>query len=136
MNTKRFVLTTLAVFGVLFVTDFLIHGVLLEGIYEQTAQLWRPKAEMHGFGWVMLLSQLLFAAALTYVFPKGYERKGAAEGIRYGICISLLFGSHTLGMYAYMPVPPKLIIAWILSMSVQLVLSGVVISVLYKGGKR
>src|SRR4051812_40763357 len=113
MNTKRFVLSTLAVFGVLFVTDFMIHGVMLKGMYEQTPQIWRSESEMGRFFPFMLLSQLFFAAALTYVFPKGYERKGMGEGIRFGVCMSLLFGAHTFGMISYLPVSFALIAIWI-----------------------
>ena len=46
MNPKRLVLAIVAVFVGIFATDMLIHGVWLNGLYKDTAQLWRTEAEM------------------------------------------------------------------------------------------
>ena len=43
---KQISLATLAVFITWSVMDYLIHGVLLSSIYQQTASLWRPMADM------------------------------------------------------------------------------------------
>jgi hypothetical protein len=136
MNPKRFALSTIAVFVTIFVTDFVIHGMLLKGMYAETAQLWRPESEMGKYMPIMMLSQLLFAAAITYVFPKGYEKKGLGEGVRYGICLFALFGAHTLGMIAWLPITVSLLVAWIAGWAVQAVSTGVVVAAVYKGGKK
>ena len=46
MNTKRWLLASVAVFVVMAVLEFFIHGVLLSDMYRQTASVWRPEAEM------------------------------------------------------------------------------------------
>jgi hypothetical protein len=138
MNSKRFALSTLAVFVTIFVTDFLIHGVLLKGMYSQTAQLWRSESEMGTYFPIMMLSQLLLAGAITYVFPKGYERKGLGEGVRYGLCLFALFGAHTLGMIAWLPITVGLLVAWLAAWAVQSLSVGVVCAAVYKakGGRK
>ena len=46
MNRKRWLLASGAVFVVMAVLEFLVHGVLLSGLYQQSASVWRPQAEM------------------------------------------------------------------------------------------
>ena len=46
MNTKRLILAIVVAFVVLWVTDFLIHGVWMMSDYRGTQQLWRPDAAM------------------------------------------------------------------------------------------
>src|SRR5205807_2458195 len=52
MNTKRWLLASVAVFVVIGVLEFLVHGVLLSGLYKQTASVWRPEAEMRQMMWI------------------------------------------------------------------------------------
>ena len=42
MNNKRWLQASVAVAVVLFVLEFIIHGLLLQGIYQQTTAVWRP----------------------------------------------------------------------------------------------
>src|SRR6266571_9363102 len=46
MNTKRLILAIVVAFVVLWVTDFLIHGVWMVPDYRGTQQLWRTDAAM------------------------------------------------------------------------------------------
>ena len=46
MNTKRFLLAVVVVFIVHQALGYLIHQVLLMGLYEQTENLWRPAAKL------------------------------------------------------------------------------------------
>ena len=132
MNTKRYVSASLAAFAVIFILDFVLHGTLLKGLYEQTMQLWRPEAEYKGYMHWMILSQLLFAFSFTYIFTKGYENKGIAEGVRYGILIALLFSAHHLGAYSYMPLLPGIVIGWILGSIVELGIAGAAVAAIYR----
>src|SRR2546426_6459707 len=54
MNTKRWLLASVAVFVVIGVLEFLVHGVLLSGLYKQTASVWRAGSEVRANMWVIL----------------------------------------------------------------------------------
>ncbi len=53
MNTKRWVIAGLAVFVVFAVIEMIVHGALLEGMYKQTASVWRPEADMQRLMWML-----------------------------------------------------------------------------------
>jgi hypothetical protein len=93
MNWKRLLWAALAAFILLQLTDFLIHGIMLEGHYQNlsTQGIFRSEAEMWGYMWVKILMNALFSLLFTYIFIKGYEGKGILEGIRYGIIIGFFW---------------------------------------------
>jgi hypothetical protein len=41
VNTKKFWMTTFAVFAFIFASDWVIHGWYMAGAYQETANLWR-----------------------------------------------------------------------------------------------
>ncbi|MFQ5995503.1 MAG: hypothetical protein ACE5K1_10455, partial [Acidiferrobacterales bacterium] len=61
MNIKRFTIGAAVVFIYVFFYEWLFHGVLLEDMYAETANLWRSPEEREGnFRW-LLLGQFIFA---------------------------------------------------------------------------
>ena len=93
MNTKRLILAIVVAFVVLWVTDFLIHGVWMMSDYRSTQQLWRTDAAMGSrMGW-MLGAQLLFA--ITFVLLRTRWAETARLWLRYRIWLShgSLFGN-------------------------------------------
>jgi hypothetical protein len=132
MNTKRYVLGSLAVFVFIFVFEWVLHGQILAGLYEQTMEVWRPKEGMADYmGW-MVAGQLLFAFIFGYIFLKGYENKGVGEGFRYGILIGLLFAPAQLIWYAVLPIPLTLAIGWLGGAIIEMALAGVVLAAVYR----
>src|SRR5882762_6188014 len=71
MNTKRWLLASVAVFVVIGVLEFLVHGVLLSGLYKQTASVWRVEAEMRQMMWIFWVGYVVFAPFFTLVYAKG-----------------------------------------------------------------
>ena len=130
MNTKRYVLAVVAVFVTVFVYEFLVHGVLLMDMYEQTADMWKPQEESSML--LMNFSQLAFAAVLVFIFTRNYEGKGAGEGVRFGLLIGLLLVAIELGVYCYLPVPMALWLAWIVIALGKGIISGLVAGLVYK----
>lgn len=132
INIKRFALATLAVFATVWVTDFIIHGILLKTAYQSTAHLWRPESEMQAKMCWMLLGQLLIAKGFTFLFAKGYEGKGIGEGLRFALYVwPLVIGGYFI-QYTVMPFTCSLICSWMLASLPQLLLMGVVASLVYK----
>ena len=48
MDIKRFIIAGISAFIFVFLYEYLVHGFLMMGHYEQTAAVWRPEEES---GW-------------------------------------------------------------------------------------
>ena len=134
MNMKKWILASLAVFVVYEALNFLIHSVILMGIYEATAELWRQ--DMNSTMWIMYLGDLVKAFLFVLIFTKGIENKGWMEGLRYGFLIGLYVSiGMAFGTYSWSPIPFSLALQWFIYGVIQLVLCGIVTAVIYKLAK-
>lgn len=131
MNVKRFVIASIAVFLVFQVLDFIIHGMILRPVYESLKDVWRP--DMMSKMWIMYVGSLVLSFLFTYIFIKGYENKGIAEGIRYGIIIGL-FASIPYGFYEYVmyPLPLSLCLQWFIYGMIEFIICGIIVAAIYK----
>jgi len=134
MNVKRFIAASLAVFVVGQALNFLIHGVLLQATYDSLKQLWRP--DMESKMWIMWLVGFITSFLFTYIFAKGYEGKGIAEGIRFGFVIGL-FTSMPMayGSYVTLPIPYRLALQWFLYGTLATMILGIVVASIYRPAK-
>jgi hypothetical protein len=131
---KRVILTALAIYVLWAALDFVIHGVLLMGLYEATADLWRPEAE-----WKMGLMQVV-AALSAFIFVYLYHlivtvpsmQKALTYGFLYGFVTGLGMG---YGTYAFMPVPYTLALSWLLASVFQATAAGWVLGWMLPGRK-
>lgn len=134
MNTKKWLLGSLAVFVALAVMEQVVHTVILKTEYDKTIQLWRqPEAQASLQAW-RWLGYGLFALLFGFVYIHGYERKGAiGQGMRYGLYIGLLvFLPYGLIRYSYWPHPANLMLAWIVFGVIESVLCGLVFGLIYR----
>ena len=112
------------------VLDWLVNGVLLQSAYKETASLWRPEGEMKM--WIPFVTNAVFAYFFSFIFSKGYEGKGIAEGIRYGLYIGLMFSiPMAYGSYAFMPIPYSLALQWFIYGTIEMIIAGVVVAWVY-----
>ncbi len=132
MNKKRFVISVLAVFAFVFLFEWFFHGYLLKETYIKTASLWRTETEMHHLFPAMLLGQFLISLLFCYIFTKGYEGRGTAEGLRYGVLIGLLMSAPLFITYAVQPIPLSIIAAWILGTLIEASLAGMLLGGIYR----
>jgi hypothetical protein len=129
MNKKLW-LGFVAVFVLTFLLDFAVNTFLMTKEYMETAQLWRPQAEMKTG--VILVVELFFAFFFTFIFSKGYEGKGYMEGVRYGLYVSLMMNVTGAYMtYATMPVPYMLALKWFLFGTIQYMIYGAVLGFVF-----
>ncbi|MFC1491688.1 hypothetical protein ACFLQ0_03765 [Nitrospinota bacterium] len=132
MNVKRYVLAALGVFVFLFVFEYLWHGVGMQGLYKQTASVWRPEKEMNQlFHWV-IITQLAFAFVFAFIFTRNYEGKGLGEGFRYGVYMGLFMAVMQVGIYPYLPIPFSIAAAWFVGSLVAGIGGGVLLSLIYR----
>jgi len=131
---RRVVFAVIAVFVAWSVLDFLIHGLMLQPIYEATAELWRPMNEMK-MG-LMYVVTAVGAACFVGIYASLIQPKSLAHGLQYG----LLFGVGTgipmgLGTYSVMPIPLSLAVAWLLGALVESLVGGLLTASIVKEPK-
>lgn len=106
----RFLLAVLG--GVVFVAifDFVVHSILLMGLYGETAALWRPEEEMI-MSW-MIGRDILMVIISLLIFTRHYEAKGMMEGMRFGLMLGALLAVLMSAAYAWMPISLSLALSW------------------------
>jgi len=118
-------------FVAVFVTTQIIEGLLdfylLDPIYSSYSHIWRPIAEMKL--WMLPVTGMFFSFFFVFIFSKGYEGKGVAEGIRYGLYVALMVAlPKAYGSYALMQIPYVLALQWFLYGSLEYVIAGAILS--------
>ena len=129
---KRSLAAVVVVFVAWSAMDFLIHGVLLKEIYETTAEMWRPEAEMK-----MTLMQVVTAIsslAFVVIYGRMVGKKSLVAGLEYGLWIGILVGiGMGYGTYSYMPIPYHLALYWFLGTLARMLVAGLLVGLIVKG---
>ncbi|MCX6143647.1 MAG: hypothetical protein NTZ35_10525 [Ignavibacteriales bacterium] len=136
---KKILFGSIAVFIAIDVLNFLIHGVMLSATYQSLSSLWRP--DMMSKMWITHVNTAISAFFFTFVFSKGYEGKGVAEGVRYGFYIGFwLSALMAYGTYMMIAIPYPLAVQWFIYGLIQYVVAGVVLALVFaaqtKGGQK
>jgi len=135
MNTKRWLLASLAVLVVIAVLEFVIHGIILSHLYRETASIWRPQQDMRQVVWLFWIGYLVFAPLFTLIYVKGYEKgkPGLGQGFRFGLYVgAMLSVMHSFGWYVILPIPLALAFYWFLAVLVEFVAAGVAAGWVYR----
>jgi hypothetical protein len=128
---KRSIIAVIAVFVLWQVLDFIIHGVLLSGIYQETQELWRPMDEMKS--WVMALVTIIASAVFVSIYSLYFKERNLVIAIKYGLIFGIGAGvTMGYGAYAFMPIPYSIAISWFLGTLVESVLAGLVLGLIVK----
>jgi len=129
MNTGRYVLGSIVVFVVLFFLDYLLNEVLLSSFYAANAACMRAEP----YWLAIFLGELIFAFGFCFIFLKGYEGKGCAEGVRYGLYIGVAFGiSTSMISYAVYPLSGWVMLAYFFGYPIMMMIIGAVFASIYK----
>jgi hypothetical protein len=124
---KKLLYGSVAVFITIEVLNILIHGVILSPTYQSTSSIWRP--DYSSKVWIASLNTVISAFFFTFIFLKGYEGKGAAEGGRYGFYVG--FWLSTLiayGTYMMIAIPYSLALQWFVYGLIEYVVAGIVLA--------
>jgi hypothetical protein len=109
----------------------LVNFYVLDPIYSQWSHLWRPIAEAKL--WMLPFTGMFFSFFFTYIFSKGFENKGIAEGIRYGAFIALMVVlPHAYGTYALMQIPYSIALQWFLFGTIEYVVAGTLLAIVFR----
>lgn len=128
--TKKVGIGFVVVFVLMEVMSFVIHGVLLASAYEETKSIWRP--DMESLMWVYHVLSLIGAFFFTFIFSKGYEGKGMAEGLRYGLYIGIwISAGMAYGSYGMIAMPYSLAMQWFLYGVISYVVYGAALALVF-----
>jgi ABC-type multidrug transport system permease subunit len=115
------------------ILDFIFHMGLMGPVYEEIQDVTRSDAEMMRVMPIGYIFTLLWAFLFCYIFIRGREGKGLIEGVRFGILMALFYSLITsIWQWTVYPIPFKLVIYWFLIGLVQMVILGILVSVIYK----
>ncbi len=129
--TRRIWIGFLVVFLATQIFEGLINFYVLDSIYSQWSHLWRPIAEVKF--WMLPFTGMFFSFFFVYIFSKGYEGRGLAEGIRYGFYVSLMVVlPHAYGTYALMQIPYSVALQWLVYSSLEYILAGLLLAIVFK----
>jgi hypothetical protein len=131
MNQK-FWIAFIVVYVVMVLTNYVIYDPLLGSMFtsEPMASMMRPQEE--GKMWVHFMTAAVASFFFTLIFSKGYEGKGIAEGVRYGIYVGLLVAlPMAYDSYAAYKMPYALAMQWFIYGLIQYIILGVVVAGLY-----
>lgn len=107
---KRIFIAGMAAFVFVFLYEFLVHGFLMLGQYEQSASVWRPQEQSNMP--IMMLSQFLFAMAVAFFYPIVGPDSSCKKAIPFGVGLGLVMAMPQIATYSYLPIPLKLSLLW------------------------
>lgn len=134
MNCKRVFWAGTVIFVYTFVYEFVMHSFVLSGMYADYGHLLRQQDQSSvWYVLVMLLGLLLMSFGFSYIFAKGHENKGMAEGVRFGLLIGVAFGvANALVEFSVFPIPNSWIWAWVAGYLIQWIIAGLIAAAIYK----
>lgn len=130
--SKKIWLGFIAVFVVWQILEYLINGVILQSTYMELQSVWRPEAEMQEKMWLFPVMGLVVSYMFSFIFSKGYEAKGIAEGARYGLYIGLMMSTPmALAQYVVYPITESLAVQWFIYSMVEFIIGGIILAVIF-----
>jgi hypothetical protein len=112
------------------VLNFIFNGLILGSTYESLKGLWRP--DFNSLMWIYYVLMLVGAFFFVFIFSKGYEGKGIAEGVRYGLYIGIWMSiGMAYGTYAMIAIPYSLALQWFIFGVIQYIIMGVVVAYIF-----
>ena len=133
ISNKTWWIGWIIVFMVMQAFGYLIHEVGLSETYQSLASVFRPKAEMDGMMWMMMVGGAVSLLLFCYIFTLGYEGKGVMEGVRYGALIGLFFAiPSSVDHYVIYPLTGELAVIWFVTGIIGFVIAGAVFAAIYK----
>lgn len=127
--TKKFWMAFIAVFVTGVILNMIIYGLALGSAFS-SLPAWRP--DMKSLQWIYIVITLVGSFFFTLIFSKGYEGKGIAEGIRYGLYTGIWLSiGMAYGTYGMVEVPYALTLEWFVLGVLSYIVMGIVASLVY-----
>ena len=127
---KKLIIAIVVAYTVLMGTNYLIHSVWLMPDYDAIPLSHRSIVGIMERFWAMAVGQFFFAAAFSYVYTRGMQRKPwFGQGFRYGILMALFTViPFSLSEYDTFIVPYRLAIKWMMAGGIQMIILGIIVA--------
>ena len=127
---RKFWISVVAMFVMLYALSIVVHGAILGGEYARQPSPWRPPADAQRMWPIFVVAHLCAALAFSWIYIKGKENKPwLAQGVRYGVAVAvLMIVPFYLIYYVVLPIPFSLAIQQIIYDAIKIVLMGVVLA--------
>lgn len=132
---KKLWIAVVVVYVVTQLLGYIVHTLWLGETYGALAHVWRPHEELAAKTWIMFVTAAVYCFFFVYLFARGCEGGGLAEGARFGAIIGLFVGVFSsYDWYVLLPIPYSLALKWFLAGMVVSILQGIVAAAIYKPG--
>jgi hypothetical protein len=127
---KTFVLSVVAMFIVLMILGFVVHGLLLGPQYAKMMNLFRTPEDAQRYFPVMLAAHIIMAIGWTWIYRIGRENKPwLGQGIRFGLAVALICTIPTYLIYfAVQPMPSDMVALQIAYDTIASVILGITVA--------
>lgn len=130
---KRFWISGVVAFLILFTGSYLVHGMWLTADYMRRPQLFRPEAEAGSHFIFMVLAFISMGFAFAWIYRQGISanRSPVVQGLRFGVaaaCLSPL--PMYLIYYVVQPMEGATTAKQIIGDSITLIITGVVVALI------
>ena len=132
MNIARLIVSIIVVLVGMFAFDFIYHGMLLGDSYKETAEAWRPEAEMMERYKFKVIYDLLIAIGFCTLWAFGFAGKGIKCGVVYGFLFGLTGVGGMLMNFIFTPIPDQFMMPWAVGGMLASIISGILVSLAYK----
>lgn len=133
MYNKSFWLAFIVIYVVMQALSILVHDVLLEQHYALLSGVFRPEPEMEEMMWLMYVSSAIYLYLFCRIFVMGYQGKGIAEGVRFGLLLGLFFSiPASIDSYVIYPITPAIAAIWFMTGVISFVIAGAIFAAIYR----
>jgi hypothetical protein len=128
---RRAIVAVIVVFIEWVILDFIMHGVILNDAYKNTATLWRSMEQMK-MG-LIYSGTLIFSIVFVAIYTIFFSEKGMIPGLRYGLLFGVGVGfSMGYGSYAVMPIPHSMALTWFIGTLIETTVAGLILGFIIK----
>jgi hypothetical protein len=136
---KRFWISGIAAFLIVFTGGWLVHGMLLTADYMKTPQLFRSAVEPRGpYVPFMVAAYVLMGFAFTWIYRQGIaaNRPWLVQGIRFGLAAALM-GQIPLYLIYYVVQPMELstVIKQVIGDGITMIVCGIVVAFINRSAR-
>lgn len=132
---KRFWISAVVAFLIIFTGAWLVHGMLLHDNYLKMPQLFRTQAEANAHFPYMILAYVLLALSFTWIYRQGIsvDQPWLIQGLRFGLATTLLGPAPMyLIYYVVQPMDGLTVAKQIVGDGIVLIITGIVVAFINK----
>lgn len=133
MYNNTFWLGFIVIYVVWQILGYLTHNVLLAEHYALLTDTFRSRAEIGEMMWLLWVSSAIMLYLFCQIFTAGYQRKGIAEGLRFGLLLGLFLSvPSAMDSYVIYPITPAIAAIWFMSGVISFVIVGAIFAAIYR----